>query len=96
MPAQLPRDGCRPACAPDHPLTRKRHHLPCTPPAVVDGPGHRCRQSGPQFQRLEQNAPGAKNKKIKITGKYVATTLVEQNLSHKDAGLTENITHLHF
>lgn len=72
MPERLPQDGCIPAYAPDHPLTCRRHHLPCTPPAGVDEPGHRYRRSEPQFQRLEQSAPRAKS------SKYVATTRIER------------------
>lgn len=61
MPEQLPQDGCTPVYAPDHPLKCRRYHL-CIPLAGVDEPGHPCRQSEPQFQRLEQSAPGAKKK----------------------------------
>lgn len=78
MPAQLPQDGCTPVCAPGHRRKCKRHHLPCTPPAGAGEPGHQCRQSEPQSQRQEQSAPGVKS------SKYIATTLAEENQSHRD------------
>lgn len=82
---RLPQDGCTPAYAQDHPRMCRRCHLPHTPPAGADGPGHRCRQSEPQSQRQEQSAPGAES------GKYVASVLVEQKQSHKDTRLTSTV-----
>lgn len=90
MPEQLPQDGCTPVYAPDHPLKCRRYHL-CIPLAGVDEPGHPCRQSEPQFQRLEQSAPGAKK-----SSQYIATTLIEQNQSHRDTWPTKHSTYLHF
>lgn len=90
MPARPPQDGCTPVYAPDRPLKCRRHHLPCTPPAGAGEPGHQCRRSEPQYQRLEQSVPGAKS------SKYVATVHIEQSKSHADRWPTEHSTHLQF